>query len=68
MDYNILELEIILLKKGISKKELANKMEIDYNTLLNKINKITDFKVEEIKKIKELLELSSEDLRKIFLI
>ena len=63
---NLKELEIALVKVGLTKKEYAKALGISVQALYNKINNIAEFKVSEIVKSCEVLNLSSEDREKIF--
>lgn len=61
-----LELEVILKRKGIAKRELSKKLGISEQGLYNKINNVTEFKPSEIKVIAELLDIPINSV--IFLI
>lgn len=61
--YIILEM---MEKKGITKTELAESLGISSYTLRTRFRKKTSFTIDEIKTIKELLDLSIEQINKIF--
>lgn len=44
-----------LIKKGITKKSLANQIGVAEKTLFNKLNGKTDFTFSEIKKIRDIV-------------
>ncbi len=64
MNINLLKSKII--ENGYTQKTLANKMEISVNTLNKKILLQSSFTVGDLKKLKELLDLSIEDINNIF--
>ena len=59
-------LEIVLLKKGKSKKDLAELLGVSMQTIYNKINNAVDFKTQEVKAITEFLQLTQEEMMAIF--
>lgn len=61
------KLKSILTLKNMSIKDLSKKVGISYNQLLRKINGISEFRPKEIKKIKETLNLSDNEIIEIFL-
>lgn len=63
---NTLELEIQMLKAGISKRDLAKALNISEMALFNKLRNVTEFKASEIVKISELLNLTSDVRDAIF--
>ena len=44
-----------MVKHGITRKVLANRLGITSKTLFNKINGVTDFTWEEVKKIRDIV-------------
>lgn len=63
---NIKLLEYYLSLENISKKDLSKILNIDYQTVLKKFNLKYDFKLSEVKKIKEALKLTDEEMLEIF--
>ena len=63
---NTLELEIQMLKAGISKRDLAKALNISEMALFNKLKNVTEFKASEIVKISELLNLTADVRDSIF--
>lgn len=57
-------IEIIIFQKGLSKREIAQKLGMTYNTLLLKLSGKATFTLDEALKLKEILEssLSIEEL------
>lgn len=54
-----------LIKKGLTKKDLAIKMGISEKTLHNKLNKRSDFTLSEVIKIRDIV-APQESLEKLF--
>lgn len=54
-----------LIKKGISKKDLAKSLEISEKTLFNKLNRKSDFTFSEAKKIRDIV-APYESLERLF--
>lgn len=65
---NIKLLEYYLSLENISKKDLSKILNIDYQTVLKKFNLKYDFKLSEVKKIKEALKLTDEEMLEIFFV
>lgn len=63
---NKLELKSERVRKEITQEELAKKLEISYSAYVSKENGRTEFTREEIKNLKEILNLSDERLIEIF--
>ena len=59
-------LEIVLLKKDKSKKDLAELLGVSVQTIYNKVNNVVDFKTQEVKAITEFLQLTQEEMMAIF--
>lgn len=57
-------IEIIIFQKGLSKREIAQKLGMTYNTLLLKLSGKATFTLDEALKLKEILgsSLSIEEL------
>lgn len=60
------ELETILCRMQISKKQLAERLDISLQGLYNKLNNNTEFKASEIKKMCTFLKLNQHQVRLIF--
>lgn len=56
----------LIAKKGISKKHIAETMNIDRTTLYSKLNGDVDFKAKEIKMLYEILDMTPRELLLIF--
>lgn len=65
---NIKLLEYYLSLSEISKKDLAKMMNISYMSILRKFNLKFDFTLGEVKKIKEILQLTDEEMLEIFFV
>lgn len=63
---NQTEFKIAQIRKGVSKEEMAKALGINIATLYRKINGETDFTLSELKKLKAVLELSNDDVDRIF--
>lgn len=63
---NIKLLEYYLSLSEISKKDLAKIMNISYMSILRKFNLKSDFALGEVKKIKQILHLTNEEMLEIF--
>lgn len=63
---NVDELRVELVRKNISIPELAEKIGIGKKSLYQRFKKETQFKQNEILRIKELLHLSNERVMEIF--
>ena len=63
---NIKALEIALVKVGLTKKDYAKALGISVQALYNKINNSVEFKVSEIIKSCEVLNLSPSERDEIF--
>ena len=59
-------LKAAMLIKDISAQELAEKMGISYVTLIKKMNGDTQFKLDEMRQISELLEIGEPEVIDIF--
>ena len=64
MDAYLLDYE--MKKKGVSKNDLAKRLGIDRATLYRKIKGDTEFKLNEIRNIKEYLQLPNDVIDSIF--
>lgn len=60
------KLEIMLLEKGKSKKDLAELLGVSLQTIYNKVNNLVDFKTQEVKAIAQFLGLNQEQMVSIF--
>ena len=66
---NTLMLEMVIRRAGLTKKEVANRLNLSVAGLLKKINNITEFKASEIAQLYEILNLSSlEEQQQIFFV
>lgn len=59
-------LEYFMKKKGVSKKDLAECIDVKYNAICLRLSGKIEFKRSEISKIAKLLELSKEQVINIF--
>lgn len=59
-------LKILMLKKGIKQKQIAESLSITPQSVYRKVNGINEWKGSEITRIVELLELSREESDAIF--
>ncbi len=64
MNINLLKSKII--ENGYTQKSLANNMDMSVNTLNKKLLLQSSFTVGDVKKFKELLNLSVDDVNNIF--
>lgn len=60
-------LEMKMLEKDFTYKELADKLKISLTSLHNKVNTSIDFKLKETQTISDVLELSISEYCKIFI-
>jgi len=63
---NLLLLKSKMVEKGITDQELSSLLGINQATLFRKKNGVSDFYRNEIKVIKEVLELTDKDIDLIF--
>ena len=61
-----IELRVAMKRKGLNYTKLAEILGIGYGTLWNKINQKTEFTLDEIQKLSEILDLSTEQRDQIF--
>ena len=66
INQNLLKSEIAL--SGLTFKELAQKIGIPYQSLINRKAGKIEFNAKEIKAIKEVLNLTNDDVAEIFLV
>lgn len=59
---NKTELEVAIIRSGLSKKEIAQHLGITRTTLYKKINNEREFKVSEIEKLSRLLSIDDKNL------
>ena len=67
MAMNILMLKGKMVERGFNVERLAAKMDIDRSSLYRKMNSSEKFTIGDVQKIKDILELSDNDARLIFL-
>ena len=60
------EFEIVLLKRGKTKMDIANLLGVTLQTIYNKINNNVDFKAREIIAISNYLKLTNRERDNIF--
>lgn len=58
---NTLELEIIIKRSGLTKKQLAEMLGLSNMGFYKKLNNITEFKASEIVSLCEILDIESKD-------
>ena len=63
---NPTEFKVAQIRADISKEDMAKKLGINIATLYRKINGESEFTLSELKLLKEILELSKEDVDRIF--
>ena len=62
-----LELEIAIIRSGLTKEEVAKRLNLSNMGFYQKLNNITEFKASEISRLYEILNLKSlEDQQRIF--
>lgn len=61
-----IELRVAMKRNGLNYTKLAEILGISYGTLWNKINQKTEFTLDEIQKLSEILDLSTEQRDQIF--
>lgn len=61
-----MELELAIKRAGITKRDIAKKLEISETALYHKLSGGVEFKASEIVKMKEILNLTNEQRDKIF--
>lgn len=64
---NPTEFKIAQIIAGVSKEDMASALGVNIATVYRKINGESDFTLSELKKLKKILKLSSEDVDSIFL-
>lgn len=64
---NRAELRAEIARKRISNREISKALGISEQAFYNKIGGVTEFKESEIKALVKILELSPEDVNRIFL-
>lgn len=61
------ELKGLIVAKGYMIKDLSEKMKISTQSISKKLNGKTQFNLEDIKKLMEILDIPNEDIAKYFL-
>ena len=61
-----IKLEIALIQKGKTKKDLAHLLKVSLQTIYNKVNNLVDFKTQEVKAISDFLGLEPNEMMEIF--
>lgn len=64
---NTVELNVAIMRRGLTKKKVAEILEISESSLQYKINNKREFKVSEIVKLQNMLGLSVTETNDIFL-
>jgi plasmid maintenance system antidote protein VapI len=64
---NTVELNVAIMRRGLTKKKVAEILEISESSLQYKINNKREFKVSEIVKLQNMLGLSVAETNDIFL-
>lgn len=65
---NSSKLKIKMLETNISIKDVADALNISMQALYKKINGETNITIEDVRKIKNILNLNDEEVKEIFLI
>lgn len=65
---NTVELNVAIVRRGLTKKKLAENLGISESSLQYKINNKREFKVSEIVKLRDTLGLSVAETSEIFLL
>lgn len=63
---NTLKLRAVILERGMTQEQVAGALGVSAPTLNCRINNKVEFKVSEVKKIQEILNLTDEEVRLIF--
>jgi len=63
---NPIEFKIAQIRAGVSKEEIAKYLGVNPTTVYRKFNGESEFTLSELRKLKELLHLSKEDVERIF--
>lgn len=63
---NSLEFKIAQIRAGVTKEDIAKALNVNIATIYRKINGDSDFTLTELKELKKILNLSNEDVDRIF--
>ncbi len=63
---NPIEFKVAQIRAGVSKEDIASALNINITTVYRKINGESDFTLSELRKLKEMLRLTKEDVDRIF--
>lgn len=63
---NTLKLKSVIIERGLTQEQVADAIGVSLQTFNGKINNKVEFKVSEVKKIQEILNLTDEEVRLIF--
>ncbi len=64
---NPIEFKIAQIRAGVSKEDIAKHLGLNPTTIYRKFNGESDFTLSELRKLKKFLNLSNEDVDRIFL-
>lgn len=63
---NPIEFKIAQIRAGVSKEDIAKHLGLNPTTIYRKFNGESDFTLSELRKLKKFLNLSNEDVDRIF--
>ncbi len=64
---NPIEFKIAQIRAGVSKEDIAKYLGVNPATIYRKFNGESDFTLSELRKLKKMLNLTNEDVDRIFL-
>ncbi len=64
---NPIEFKIVQIRAGVSKEDIAKYLGVNPATIYRKFNSESDFTLSELRKLKKMLNLTNEDVDRIFL-
>lgn len=63
---NPTEFQVAQIRAGVGKEDLAKSLNVNLTTIYRKINGESDFTLSELKALKRVLNLSNDDVDRIF--
>lgn len=63
---NPTEFQVAQIRAGVDKEDLAKHLNVNLTTIYRKINGESDFTLSELKALKKVLNLSNDDVDRIF--